>query len=51
MVEAKLPDSVIIAKIRNSKSKFDTSTDGLIKLKQAGVSDAVIQVMAETVPK
>ncbi|HKZ77131.1 MAG TPA: hypothetical protein VJ124_02325 [Pyrinomonadaceae bacterium] len=51
MVEAKLPDSVVIAKIRNSKSKFDTSADGLIKLKQAGVSDAVIQVMAESVPK
>lgn len=48
MVEAKLPDSVILAKVRNSKCKFDTSTDGLIKLKQAGVSDAVIQAMAES---
>jgi len=51
MVEAKLPDSVIIAKIRSSKANFDTTTDGLIKLKASGVSDAVIQVMTVTVAK
>ncbi|HJT29034.1 MAG TPA: hypothetical protein VJ784_16600 [Pyrinomonadaceae bacterium] len=48
---AKLPDSVILTKIRNSTCKFDVSTDGLIKLKQAGVSDAVIQAMTEAKPK
>ena len=47
MVEVKLADSVIIAKIRSSSPMFDTSTDTLIKLKQAGVSDAVIHVMTE----
>lgn len=51
MVEAKLPDAVVIAKVRSSAGKFDTSTDALIKLKQAGVSDAVIQAMIESVPK
>jgi hypothetical protein len=47
MVQAKLADQVIIAKIKSSQCKFDTSTDALIKLKIAGVSDAVLQAMAE----
>ena len=51
MTVAKLPDSVIVTKIQNSTCKFDISTDGLIKLKQAGVSDAVIQAMTEAKPK
>jgi hypothetical protein len=51
MIEAKLPDSVIITKIKNSACKFDTNTTGLIKLKQAGVSDAVIQAMVECTRK
>ena len=48
MVQAKLGDAVIIAKIRSSASQFDTSTDALIKLKHAGVSDAVMQAIAES---
>jgi hypothetical protein len=48
MVQAKLGDAVILAKIRSSASQFDTSTDALIKLKQAGVSDAVMQAIAES---
>ena len=48
MVRAKLPDAVVVAKIRSSPCKFDTSTDTLIKLKQVGVSDAVLQAMAES---
>jgi hypothetical protein len=51
MTVAKLPDIVIVTKIKNSTCKFDISTDGLIKLKQAGVSDAVIQAMTEAKPK
>jgi hypothetical protein len=47
LVAAKLPDSIIIKKIKSSACNFDTGTDGLIKLKQAGVSDAVIQAMVE----
>lgn len=45
MVKAGLPESVIISKIRASERKFDTSTDGLIKLKAAKVPDKVIEAM------
>jgi hypothetical protein len=45
LVTAKISDDVIIAKIRQSKTRFDMSTDGLVALKQAGVSDAVIAIM------
>lgn len=45
MVRAKLPESVIIQKIRSSQRKFDTSSDALIKLKGAGVPDKVIEAM------
>jgi hypothetical protein len=47
MVRVKLGDGVIIAKIKSSVCKFDTSTDALIKLKEAGVSDAVMQAVTE----
>jgi len=47
MVQVKLADSVVIAKIKSSDCAFDTSADALIKLKQAGVSDAVLQAMLE----
>src|SRR5437899_2324990 len=47
MVEGKLGDSVVVSKIKASPGKFDTSTDALIKLKQAGVSDPILQAMAE----
>lgn len=45
MVKAGLAEGVVIQKIRASQRKFDTSTDGLIKLKRAGVSDKVIEAM------
>jgi hypothetical protein len=47
MVQAKLSDGIIVAKIKSSPCKFNTGTDDLISLKQQGVSDAVIQAMAE----
>lgn len=47
MVHAKLSDGLIIAKIKSSACKFDTSTSQLIKLKSEGVSDAVLKAMAE----
>jgi len=47
MAGAKLGDAVILAKIKTSQCNFDTSTDALINLKQAGVSDAVVQAMVE----
>lgn len=47
MSKANLPESVILTKVRTSPRKFDTSIDALIALKEAGVSDAVIQAMTE----
>jgi len=49
MAQAKLADGIIVSKIKSSKCDFDTGVDALINLKQAGVSDAVIQVMQGTV--
>jgi hypothetical protein len=43
-----LGDAVIIEKIKTSKCNFDTSIDGLKKLKAAKVSSAVIQAMLAT---
>src|SRR5262249_43166539 len=50
--KAGLSDSIIISKIKSSKTKFDVSTDGLIGLKKAGLSDQVIEaaVNAGTAP-
>ena len=45
LVKGGLPESVIVQKIRASQRKFDTSADGLIKLKSAGVPDKVIEAM------
>jgi hypothetical protein len=45
MVKGGLAESVIIQKIRASSRKFDTSTDGLIKLKAAGVPDKIVEAM------
>ena len=45
MVKADLAENVIIQKIRASSRKFDTSTDGLIKLKAAGVPDKIVEAM------
>jgi len=50
LVKEKLPDSVILAKIKSSACDFDTSTDGLIKLKRAGISDAVLQAIVDAPP-
>jgi hypothetical protein len=45
MVGAGLGDDTVIAKIRGSKTGFDTSAEALIDLKKAGLSDAVIRAM------
>ena len=42
-----LGNSIIINKIKSSKSAFDTTTDGLILLKDNKVSDEVIEAMIE----
>jgi hypothetical protein len=45
LTAAGLPDSVILAKIGQSRCNFDLSTDGLVSLKQAGVRDPIIDAM------
>lgn len=47
LAKAGLNPTLIIGKIRTSKTNFDLSTDSLIKLKQAGVSDDVVGAMLE----
>jgi len=47
MAKVHLPDSIILSKIKSSPCNFDTSVDGLIKLKEAGVSEAVLQAMQD----
>src|SRR6266851_3863046 len=47
LVQAKLPDSVVIAKIKSSSCDFVTGTDALIKLKQAGASESVLQAILD----
>jgi tetratricopeptide (TPR) repeat protein len=45
MMKAGLPPSIIVNKIHASKTNFDTSTDELIRLKNAQVPDEIIGVM------
>lgn len=47
LVKAGLNQSIIVNKIRTSKTAFDLSTDGLIALKKAGVSDEIVTAMLE----
>jgi tetratricopeptide (TPR) repeat protein len=47
LVQAKLPDSVVITKIKSSSCDFDTTPDALINLKRAGVSDSVLQAIVD----
>ena len=45
LVKAKLSDDLIIQKIAKSKTRFDTSVDGLVALREAGVDDRLLDVM------
>lgn len=47
MVKTGLGDTIVIAKIKNSNNKFDTSTEGLNKLLAAKVSENIIAAMIE----
>lgn len=47
LTTAGLSPSIIVGKIKTSKTNFDLSTDALIKLKTAGVSDAIVGAMLE----
>lgn len=45
--QAGLGDPAIVAKVNSSPCGYDVSTDGLIALKKAGISDGVIATMVE----
>ncbi|MGD9563740.1 MAG: hypothetical protein AB7F88_16535 [Pyrinomonadaceae bacterium] len=47
LTKAGLNPTLIVGKIKASKTDFDLSTDSLIKLKQAGVPDNVVAAMLE----
>jgi tetratricopeptide (TPR) repeat protein len=47
MVKASLGEELIIGKIRISEPKYDLSTDTILKLKNDGVSEAIIKAMIE----
>jgi hypothetical protein len=47
MTKAGLAPSIIVNKIRTSKTNFDTSTDELIRLKNARVPDDIVNAMVE----
>jgi hypothetical protein len=46
MISAGLPESVVIAKIRDNAGRWDTSVDALIVLKRAGASEAEFAALA-----
>src|SRR5438128_2029964 len=48
MLKAGLSPTVIVNKIRTSKTKFNLSTSELIRLKQAGLDDEILQAMQGT---
>ena len=47
LAKAGLNPTLIVGKIKTSKTNFDLSTNSLIKLKQAGVTDDVVAAMLE----
>jgi serine/threonine-protein kinase len=48
MVEAKVPEAVIIGQIKASKTKFDLSTHGIIDLSKGEVTEVVIEAMRKS---
>jgi hypothetical protein len=45
LVKAGVSEALVLSSIDSSETQFDTSADALIKLKQAGISDMIIQRM------
>ena len=45
MQSAGLSENIILASVNGQPAAYDTSTDGLLALKKAGVSDAVVAAM------
>lgn len=45
LTQMKLPNSIIIQKIKSSKCNFDTSADALVSLTTSGVNEEVVMIM------
>jgi hypothetical protein len=45
MVKGGLSEAVVLARVRSGPANFDTSTNALLNLKRAGVSDKIIEAM------
>lgn len=50
LIDAKISDDLIIAKIQKSGQSFDLSTDDMVRLKKAGASEAVMKAMMSGTP-
>jgi hypothetical protein len=50
MVHEKFDDATIVRMIQRHKTNFDLSVDAVIRLKQAGASEAVLQAMIAATP-
>jgi hypothetical protein len=47
LLQAKISEDIIISKIKQSKTRFDTSVDGLVALRTAGASDRLIALIMD----
>jgi hypothetical protein len=47
MQKAGLPEAIILSKIATSTTNFNTGTQDLIQLKEAGVNDSIINAMVQ----
>lgn len=47
MVKAKVPESLILSQMRNSKTAFDLSSEGVIELVKRGVSEKLVEAMRD----
>jgi hypothetical protein len=47
MTKMKLPETVIMQKIKSSPCRFDTTPEALVTLTKSGVSEKVMMVMIE----
>ncbi len=45
LIKARMPESVVVAKIHSAAGTFDTSTDALIHLKAVGATEAELKAM------
>ena len=46
--EGGFPEDIVTQKIKSSECRFDVSTDAMLALKKAGVSDNIIKLMIDT---